>query len=142
MTVQNQKRNKLETMVRSCRMIQKMNRGRPEVQKSENMYFQLLTDYFTRILNSKNENKPVVLHTIFMPAEILYAMDITPMHAETTSWMIPAFSGNVASMIAKAAEMGLATEICSAHRVMAGSVASKDEIRNKMQEIFELLEDR
>jgi benzoyl-CoA reductase subunit B len=61
-----------------------------------------------------------------MPAEILYAMDIVPIHAETTSWMVPAFTGNVGPMIAKAAEIGLATEICSAHRVMAGAYAVGD----------------
>ena len=126
MTISNEKRSKLDTLVRSCRMIQKMNRGRPEVSPSENMYFQLLTNYFTNILNAKNEGKPLVLHTIFMPAEILYAMDIVPLHAETTSWMVPVFTGNVGPMIAKASEMGLATEICSAHRVMAGAYAAGD----------------
>ena len=113
-------------LVRSCRMIQKMNRGRADVMKSESLYFQLLTNYFTNILNARNENKPFVLHTIFMPAEILYAMDIVPMHAETTSWMVPAFSGSVGSLITKAAELGLAPEICSAHRVMAGAYAVGD----------------
>ena len=121
MTITNQKPNKLDRLVRSCRMIQKMNRSRPETKPSEMLYYEFLTNYFTNILNARQEGKPVVLHTIFMPAEILYAMDIVPMHAETTSWMIPAFSGSVGDMIARASEIGLATEICSAHRVMAGA---------------------
>jgi len=126
MTTIERKSTKLETLVRSCRMIQKMNRGRADVTPSENMYFQFLTDYFSNILNAKKENRPLVLHTIFMPAEILYAMDIVPLHAETTSWMVPAFSGSIETLISKASEMRLAPEICSAHRVMAGAYASGD----------------
>ena len=126
MTILNEKRSKLDTLVRSCRMIQKINRGRADISPSELQYYQFLTNYFTHILNARNENKPVVLHTIFMPAEILYAMDIVPMHAETTSWMIPVFTGSVGPMITKAAEIGLAPEICSAHRVMAGAFAVHD----------------
>jgi benzoyl-CoA reductase/2-hydroxyglutaryl-CoA dehydratase subunit BcrC/BadD/HgdB len=121
-----EERNKLELVVKSCRMIQRITRAREGSMKSEVLYFQLLTDYFSNILNARNQGKPLVLHTIFMPAEILYAMDIVPMHAETTSWMIPAFSGGVGSFLTKAAEIGLAGEICSAHRVMAGGYASGD----------------
>jgi benzoyl-CoA reductase/2-hydroxyglutaryl-CoA dehydratase subunit BcrC/BadD/HgdB len=126
MMVSSEKHSKMERLVRSCRMIQKMNRARPEVTRSENLYLELLTAYFTRILEASREKQPFVLHTIFLPAEILYAMDIVPMHAETTSWMVPAFSGNVGELIAKSAEMGLAPEICSAHRVMAGAYAAGD----------------
>jgi benzoyl-CoA reductase/2-hydroxyglutaryl-CoA dehydratase subunit BcrC/BadD/HgdB len=126
MTVSSQKRSRLDTLVRSCRMIQKLNRRRPDVKPSENLYYQFLTDYFSNILNAHSQNKPVVLHTIFMPAEILYAMDIVPMHAETTSWMVPAFSGSVGDMLVKASEIGLAPEICSAHRVLAGAFAAGD----------------
>jgi benzoyl-CoA reductase/2-hydroxyglutaryl-CoA dehydratase subunit BcrC/BadD/HgdB len=120
------KQSKLDLLVRSCRMIQRLTRAREGSSKSEVMYFQILTDYFSRVLNAHSQDKPVVLHTIFMPAEILYAMDIVPMHAETTSWMIPAFSGGVGSLLAKASELGLASEICSAHRVMAGGYALGD----------------
>ncbi|HSW58917.1 MAG TPA: 2-hydroxyacyl-CoA dehydratase family protein [Dehalococcoidales bacterium] len=126
MTVSPSTRTRLDTVVRSFRMIQKMNRGRPEVKPSENLYYQFLTGYFTRILNAGIDHKPLVLHTIFMPAEILYAMDIVPMHAETTSWMVPAFTGSVGEMLAKASELGLAPEICSAHRVLTGALACGD----------------
>jgi benzoyl-CoA reductase/2-hydroxyglutaryl-CoA dehydratase subunit BcrC/BadD/HgdB len=126
MTLSTGKSSKLERLVRSCRMIQKMNRARPEVTRSETLYLELLTAYFTRVLEASREKQPLVLHTIFMPAEILYAMDIVPMHAETTSWMVPAFSGNVGDLIARSAEMGLAPEICSAHRVMAGAYSAGD----------------
>jgi benzoyl-CoA reductase/2-hydroxyglutaryl-CoA dehydratase subunit BcrC/BadD/HgdB len=126
MTTSPSKRTKLDTLVRSCRMMQKLNRGRSDAKPSENLYQQFLTNYFSNILNARLENKPVVLHTIFMPAEILYAMDIVPMHAETTSWMVPVFTGSVGDLLAKASEIGLAPEICSAHRVLAGALANGD----------------
>lgn len=125
----NEKLNRLELLVKSCRMIQRMTRAREGSLKSEALYLQMLTDYFSNILNARQQNKQVVLHTVFLPVEILYAMDIVPMHAETTSWMIPAFSGGVDSFLSKAAEIGLASEICSAHRVMAGGYALGDLLR-------------
>ncbi len=39
------KRSKLETLVRSCRMIQKMNRNRPETAQSESLYYRMLEKY-------------------------------------------------------------------------------------------------
>lgn len=124
-----EKLNRLELLVKSCRMIERMTRAREGSLKSEALYIQMLTNYFSNILNAHHQNKPVVLHTVFLPVEILYAMDIVPMHAETTSWMIPAFSGEVDSFLHKAAEIGLASEICSAHRVMAGGYALGDLLR-------------
>lgn len=123
MTLVDEKKNKLEILVKSCRLIQRMNRARPDVMKSEVLYYQLLTNYFTNILNARNEGKPMALYTVFVPAEIFYAMDIVPMHAETTSWMIAAFAGDIGTLLSKAAELGLATEICSAHRGLAGAYA-------------------
>ena len=126
MTTASNPKTKLDTLVRSCRMIQKLNRGRPQTRPSENLYLQCLVDYFSNIVNAHGQGKPLVMHTIFMPAEILYAMDLVPMHAEVTSWMVPVFTGSVANHISKAAEIKLAPEICSAHRVLSGAMACGD----------------
>jgi benzoyl-CoA reductase/2-hydroxyglutaryl-CoA dehydratase subunit BcrC/BadD/HgdB len=126
MTTESNPKTKLDTLVRSCRMIQKLNRSRMQTKPSENLYIQCLIDYFSNIVSARSQSKPLVMHTIFMPAEILYAMDLVPMHAEVTSWMVPSFTGSVASHIAKAAEIKLAPEICSAHRVLAGAMTCGD----------------
>ncbi len=116
-----EKRNRIETLVRSCRVVERMNRNSPNVSKSENLYYKMLTEYFTNIMNARDNGKKLALHTVFVPAEILYAMDIVPMHAETTTWMTAIFTGESAEVLAESAKIGLATEICSAHRGLAGA---------------------
>jgi benzoyl-CoA reductase/2-hydroxyglutaryl-CoA dehydratase subunit BcrC/BadD/HgdB len=116
-----ERKNRIETLVRSCRMVERMNRNSPDVSPSENLYYRMLTQYFSNIMNAKNEGKKIALHTVFVPSEILYAMDIVPMHAETTTWMTAIFTGGSSEVLAESARMGLATEICSAHRGLAGA---------------------
>jgi benzoyl-CoA reductase/2-hydroxyglutaryl-CoA dehydratase subunit BcrC/BadD/HgdB len=115
------KKCKIETVVRTCKVIERMNRNSLDVSRSENLYYQMLTEYFTNIMNAKISGKKLALHTVFIPAEILYAMDIVPMHAETTTWMTAILTGESSDVLAESARMGLATEICSAHRGLAGA---------------------
>jgi benzoyl-CoA reductase/2-hydroxyglutaryl-CoA dehydratase subunit BcrC/BadD/HgdB len=113
--------NKLNSIIRACRIIVKMNQANPEMRKSEAMYYQMLANYYTRLLNARKDGDFVAAHTVFFPAEILYSMDIVPMHTETTTWMIALFTGDSADMLAAGAELGLASEICTPHRGLAGA---------------------
>jgi benzoyl-CoA reductase/2-hydroxyglutaryl-CoA dehydratase subunit BcrC/BadD/HgdB len=113
--------SRIESLVRSCRVIEKLNRNRQEVSRSELLNYRMLTEYFTRVMNARKDGKSLALHTVFMPAEILYAMDIVPMHAETTSWMTAIFTQGTNEVLAESARIGLANEICSAHRGLAGA---------------------
>ena len=79
-------KNKIELMVRTCRLIGRMNRVNPEARKSTGKYYELLVAYYNRILNARQEDKFLAAHTVFFPTEILYAMDIVPMHTEMTTW--------------------------------------------------------
>jgi benzoyl-CoA reductase/2-hydroxyglutaryl-CoA dehydratase subunit BcrC/BadD/HgdB len=47
-------------------------------------------------------------------------MDIVPMHTEMTTWLIALFLREQAGVLARGAELGLAPEICSPHRGVAG----------------------
>jgi benzoyl-CoA reductase/2-hydroxyglutaryl-CoA dehydratase subunit BcrC/BadD/HgdB len=98
-----------------------MNQARPEAKKSEALYYQMLANYYTRLLNAREEGKFVAAHTVFFPSEILYAMDIVPMHTEMTTWMMALFMAEQAELLAAGAELGLAPEICSPHRGLAGA---------------------
>jgi benzoyl-CoA reductase/2-hydroxyglutaryl-CoA dehydratase subunit BcrC/BadD/HgdB len=60
---------------------------------------------------------------VFFPSEILYAMDIVPMHTEMTTWMMALFLGEQAEILSAGAELGLVPEICSPHRGLAGAFA-------------------
>jgi benzoyl-CoA reductase/2-hydroxyglutaryl-CoA dehydratase subunit BcrC/BadD/HgdB len=123
MTISQKQSGNVRTLVKSCRILERMSRSNPKSQKSEPVYYRMLGNYFERIVNAVEDGKPIALHTVFMPVEILYAMDIVPIHAETSTWMTAAFSGEGSNLLTKAAEMGLATEICSAHRGLAGAYA-------------------
>ncbi len=117
------KKNKISSLARTCRMLARMNRARPETRKSEIMYYQLLAEYYNRVLNAQEEGKFLAAHTVFFPTEVLYAMDIVPMHTEMTTWLVALFLKEQAELLSAGAELGLVSEICSPHRGVAGAFA-------------------
>jgi benzoyl-CoA reductase/2-hydroxyglutaryl-CoA dehydratase subunit BcrC/BadD/HgdB len=113
-------KSEIDLLIRTFRMMARMNRARPEVRPSEILYYQMLAEYYNRIRNAHEEGKLLAAHTVFFPTEILYAMDIVPMHTEMTTWLTALFLREQAELLAKGAELGLAPEICSPHRGVAG----------------------
>ena len=111
-------KNRLDAIVKTCRLLHRINRQR----KSDPIYYEMLADYYERLSRADKDGSFVAAHTIFFPAEILTAMDIVPMHAEMTSWMIALFTADVSDPLAAAAERGYASEICSAHRLLSGAL--------------------
>ncbi len=125
MTVAESRTDKINAIVRASRLILRMNPARPELQKSDAIYYKMLATYFTRLLEAPQKGGFVAAHTVFFPTEILYAMDIVPMHTELTTWMAAMFLGEQAELLAGGAELGLAPEICSPHRGLAGAFLLK-----------------
>ena len=119
MTITGEK-NKVDSLVRSYKLMARMNRARPGARPSQTLYYQLLAEYYTRVRNAREEGKLLAAHTVFFPTEVLYAMDIVPMHTEMTTWLIALFLREQTELLAKGAELGLAPEICSPHRGVAG----------------------
>jgi len=118
------KKDKIDSIIRACSVVQRMNKVRPDACESERLYYNMLSKYFTRLQNARDEGKFIAAHTVFFPAEILYAMDLVPMHTETTTWMISLFTGESAELLSAGADLGLASEICTPHRGLAGAFAS------------------
>jgi benzoyl-CoA reductase/2-hydroxyglutaryl-CoA dehydratase subunit BcrC/BadD/HgdB len=114
---------KIDTLIRMFKLMARMNRSGSEARASQTLYYQLLAEYYTRVQNARQEGKLLAAHTVFFPTEILYAMDIVPMHTEMTTWLIAFFLREQAELLAKGAELGLAPEICSPHRGVAGIYA-------------------
>jgi len=108
----------LEKAVGILERILRHRRANP-VQKADEMYYELLIRYFRRVLSAKEEGKFVVGHTIVIPVEIFYAMDIVPMQLEFTSMIIPQLLNLYDEFYTAAKTFGLTTEVCSAHRLMA-----------------------
>ena len=95
--------SQIDSILRACSVLLRMNRARPDARKSERIYYEMLSEYYTRLINAREEGKFVAAHTVFFPAEILYAMDIVPMHTETTTWMISLFTDACADLLSAGA---------------------------------------
>ncbi|MDD3512973.1 MAG: 2-hydroxyacyl-CoA dehydratase family protein, partial [Synergistaceae bacterium] len=117
------KKNKIDAIIRASRLILRMNESQPSARKSDKLYYDMLVRYYTRIVDAPENGGFVAAHTVFFPIEILYALDIIPMHTETTSWMIAMFLGEYSDLTSAGPEQGLAQEICSPHRGLAGAFA-------------------
>ena len=116
-----EKKDKIDLLVRTCRVISRMNRAKPGARKSDAMYYQMLETYYNRILAAQKQGNFLAAHTVFFPTEILYAMDIVPMHTETTTWLMALLLSEQAELLSAGAELGLASEICSPHRGLVGA---------------------
>ncbi|MCR4393304.1 MAG: 2-hydroxyacyl-CoA dehydratase family protein, partial [Dehalococcoidales bacterium] len=116
MTTSETRRNHIESLLRACRLVSRINKNRPDCKKSELMYYQMLDKYFNNVQRAKQENGFLAAHTIFFPVEILYAMGITPLHNEVTTWTTALLLGNQGEFLTAGAEAGMAPEICSPHR--------------------------
>ena len=125
MIVSGHKKNRLESLLRTCRLILRMNRNRPGTARSEILYYQMLDKYFAQILKAREENGFVAAHPVFFPVEILYAMGITPVHNEVVTNTAALLLDDQTEFLAAGAEAGLAPEICSPHRALAGTYFRK-----------------
>ncbi|MEA1959571.1 MAG: 2-hydroxyacyl-CoA dehydratase family protein [Chloroflexota bacterium] len=116
--------NKIDSIIRACRLIRKMNQSGPNARKSDILYYNMLEGYYKRLLSAHDNNNLIAAHTDFFPVELLYAMDIVPMHTEVTTWMIVLFTGEIENILASGSELGLVSEICTPHRGIAGAYAN------------------
>ena len=115
--------DKIGQIIRTSKTINRMQQAQPGARKSEAAYYNMLTKYFTNILQAAENGDFIAAHTVFFPAEIIYAMGLVPMHTESTTWTISLFTGKCDEMVSKGIELGLASEICTPHRGLAGAYA-------------------
>jgi len=59
--------------------IRHQRRKKHPTYPSEELYYKLLGDYFRKLRMAKEEGKFITAHTVMVPTEIFYAMDIVPM---------------------------------------------------------------
>jgi benzoyl-CoA reductase/2-hydroxyglutaryl-CoA dehydratase subunit BcrC/BadD/HgdB len=94
--------------------------------KSEELYYDTMAKYYRRIWEAKEEGKPVVGHTVMIPLEIFYAMDIVPMHLECTASMMTILLNKYEEFLGAARGYGLAPETCSGHRILAAGFIQQE----------------
>jgi benzoyl-CoA reductase/2-hydroxyglutaryl-CoA dehydratase subunit BcrC/BadD/HgdB len=123
MTPVGSNKNRLSALVKASRLLKRMNAASPSSRKSAALYYEMMEKYFARLQEAPEKGDFIAAHTVFFPAEIIYAMDLLPMHTETTTWMLALFTGECADLLAAGAELGMASEICSPHRGITGAYA-------------------
>lgn len=110
----------MESMVGVLDGIWKHRKARPTL-KSEEMYYELVLKYFNRIMTARENQRPIVGHTVMSPTEIFYAMDLAPMSLENVACMQAILLNKYEDYLGTARGFGLAPETCSAHRMLAGA---------------------
>lgn len=93
-------------------------------RKSQELYFELLLEYYQAINKAKQEGKPLALVGVFSPKEIFYAMDIVPLDASFHLTYVGFIGGCEVfkDYLEAAAGYGLPIETCSIHRILIGMV--------------------
>ena len=124
MSIVRAERDKLKSIIRGARRFARLSAETAPDRKSDALYYRMLETYYERIIRAHEEGKLIVAHTVFFPEEVIYAMDMVPMHTEATTWMITLFTGESAGVVSAGAELGLASEICTPHRGLAGAMAT------------------
>ena len=121
MTTDRHRESKVDAIIKACHLMIRMNQATPGARESDVLYYRMLEGYYRRLLQARDEGKLIAAHTDFFPVEIVYAMDIVPMHTEVTTWMMTLFTGENEDILAASAELGLAPEVCTPHRGLAGA---------------------
>jgi benzoyl-CoA reductase/2-hydroxyglutaryl-CoA dehydratase subunit BcrC/BadD/HgdB len=108
---------KIDQLIRSMKFLTRFYRN-----QSHAHYYEMIYNYYSDLQQAREKGDFVVAHTMFVPVEIFHAMDILPMHLEFTGYMMSLFGISCNDVLARAAELGLAPEICSGHRLVEGAV--------------------
>lgn len=111
------KKSNVDLLIKSMKLLSRMNPG-----LNDTAYFRMVSDYYMRVRDARQNGDFVVAHTNFLPVELLHAMDIVPLDLEFTGFMMSLFTGNCGEILSHTREMGYAPEICSVHRLIAGAV--------------------
>jgi benzoyl-CoA reductase/2-hydroxyglutaryl-CoA dehydratase subunit BcrC/BadD/HgdB len=104
-----------EEMVHALESIAQHRRSCPGAG-TDALYYELMAGYYRRVLEAKDQGKPVVGHTTQTPTEVITAMDIAPMFLEGAAVTMAITRKSYEETFSTAKAMGYAPEICSVHR--------------------------
>lgn len=106
-------------MVKVLERIWQHRRADPSDSSSDQLYYELLLRYNRRVLTAHDEGKPLIATGIYVPNEIIYALDIVPLHLENVPITYAILMGEGAELLSTAKSFGLPPEVCSNHRTIA-----------------------
>jgi benzoyl-CoA reductase/2-hydroxyglutaryl-CoA dehydratase subunit BcrC/BadD/HgdB len=116
MTLEDIDTSKLDKVVQVMQGLADHRRAQ-STREGGSMYYDLIAESFRRVQRARDEGKHLIAHTIFVPTEFLFAMDIVPFYLEGMCEIIARVHGLEESFSA-AKSKGFASEICSGHRLV------------------------
>ncbi len=118
MTIASPNSQKIDQLIKSMKFLSRFYRS-----QSHAHYYQMIYEYYANLRAARENGQFVVAHSIFLPVEIFHALDVLPLHLEFTGYMMSLFGITTSDVLAAAAQMGFAPEICSGHRLVAGALS-------------------
>ena len=109
--------SKLRMAVNRLGAILQHRKSHPTEARSDELYYELMLNYFKGIVDAVEEDKPLVAYGAFIPNEILYAFDLVPYHPEMISTASVAMLKGYDEAFDTSRSYGLPWELCSAHRL-------------------------
>lgn len=93
------------------------------IPQSTEYYFDIMRNYYLKVINAKRENRPLAWVSVMSPVELFHAMDIVPFVADTYAISVTAmlyFKGDTCKYFDIGDAYGFPQEACSPHRVCVG----------------------
>ncbi len=110
---------KLGEIIQGLEAVAQLQRPRPD-RRCDAICYEILADYFRKAQRAKEEGKYLVGHTTSVPPEVFYAMDIVPLQLESMATLAAQIVMRLEDSFSAARAFGLAPEVCSCHRLIAG----------------------
>jgi benzoyl-CoA reductase/2-hydroxyglutaryl-CoA dehydratase subunit BcrC/BadD/HgdB len=107
---------KFDRVVRVLDMLTRMTKNQAERQ-GEYAYYSLFANCLREIQQAPRTGRKVVAHSIFIPTEFFFALDIVPLYLEAVGELMARLLG-LEESFATARNAGFANEICSGHRLL------------------------
>lgn len=98
----------------------------PGAKAGDVLYLEGVKGYYERILQAQRAGSPFCWAAMYVPIEILYAMDIAFLDIELHTLYNLYLEGNCDKYLEAAAGHGFPVEICSLHRVTEGMSLQRD----------------
>jgi benzoyl-CoA reductase/2-hydroxyglutaryl-CoA dehydratase subunit BcrC/BadD/HgdB len=119
MTVPTEDLRRYEQMVTVLEEV--AQRRRQSAIRADAMYYQLLADYYARVLRARRDGGFVVAHTLMLPTEPLYAMDVVPLCMEVVTSTLMVLHREYEELIGTSKSFGLNPFLCSVHKSVVGA---------------------
>ena len=113
-------KSKWDKGIETWKSILEYRKAKKNPSKSQLEYFNLYIKYLEKLQRTRDEGGFIVAHATSVPAEIFYALDLTPVLLVGTCFAIAQCLKEHATIMQAAKDWHLSIDSCSAHRNIIG----------------------